>query len=301
MDGVSVSLEAGRILGVVGESGSGKSQLFKAICGLSQGVVDGSARLEGRDLLGLTQRQLGRVRGREIGYVFQDPMTSLNPFLRVRTQLAEVAVRHLGLTRTAAVQRARDLLRKVQLPDPERALNSHPHELSGGMRQRVVIAMALMAEPKLLIADEPTTALDATVQLQILQLLKALNESMGVTIVLISHDIGVVSAICDEVLVMYAGRVAERAAVGDLVAAPRHPYTRQLIESTPDVGHPKSRVLHGIPGGLPAPDAPRAQCLFAERCFQSAPICRAELPPVHRDGGGEAACHFPLGKEVALA
>lgn len=301
VDGVSLSLAAGRILGVVGESGSGKSQLFKAVCGLSQGAVSGSARLEGRELIGLSNKELGKVRGKEIGYVLQDPMTSLNPFLQIRTQLTEVAVRHLGLSKSDALNRARGLLKKVQIPEPERTLRNYPHELSGGMRQRVVIAMALMAEPKVLIADEPTTALDATVQLQILRLLKSLNESTGVSVVLISHDIGVVSSVCDEVLVMYAGRVAERAAVDDLIAAPRHPYTHQLIESTPDVGHPKTKVLHGIPGGLPAPDTDRERCLFADRCFQSAPVCFSQRPSVRQIASHQTLCHFPLEEEAALA
>ncbi|MGZ9810288.1 ABC transporter ATP-binding protein [Pseudoroseicyclus sp. H15] len=301
VDDVSLDLAQGQVLGVVGESGSGKSQLFKAVTGLSRGQVTGRALLEGEDILSLPPRRLARLRGRDIAYVFQDPMTSLNPFLRIRTQLCEVAIRHLGLSHSAAMERARDLLSKVHIPDPDRVLANHPHELSGGMRQRVVIAMALMAEPKVLIADEPTTALDATVQLQILQLLRALNESTGVSIVLISHDIGVVSAVCDEVLVMYAGRVAERSDVQSLIKAPSHPYTRQLIESTPDVAHPKSRMLEGIPGGLPGPETPRDRCLFADRCFQSAPLCRAERPASRRVGSAVAACHYPLGEVPANA
>ena len=300
VDDVSLSLGAGRILGVVGESGSGKSQLFKAIGGLSHGEVSGSACLEERELLELTPRQLGRVRGKDIGYVFQDPMTSLNPFLRICTQLTEVAIRHLGLSHKAALDRAHGLLQQVLIPDPDRTLRSYPHELSGGMRQRVVIAMALMAEPKLLIADEPTTALDSTVQLQILQLLKTLNKNTGVTMVLISHDIGVVSSVCDEVLVMYAGRISELADVADLISSPRHPYTGKLIESTPDVGLPKTTILHGIPGGLPAHNTPRERCLFADRCIQSASVCFDERPPAQLIGNTQAMCHFPLQEEISL-
>ena len=299
VDGVSFDLAAGRVLGVVGESGSGKSQLFRAITGLSRGEVTGQAMFDGEDLLSLPPRRIAAMRGKEIGYVFQDPMTSLNPFLRIRTQLCEVAEWHLGMTRRAALDRARDLLEKVQIPDPDKTLASHPHELSGGMRQRVVIAMALMAEPRVLIADEPTTALDPTVQLQTLQLLRALNESTGLTIVLISHDIGVVSAICDEVMVMYAGRIAEMSEVRGLISAPTHPYTWQLMESTPDVAHAKSRVLHGIPGGLPGALSPRNRCLFADRCLRKAPLCVAQRPLPRPVRTAQTACHFPLEQEAA--
>lgn len=294
VDGVSLSVNAGTILGVLGESGSGKSQLFKAICRLTSGRISGAVSFDGRNLLDLDRATLNTVRGRRIAYIFQDPMTSLNPFLRVRTQLIEVATRHLELNRVAAAERALGLLRRVRIADPERCMSSYPHELSGGMRQRVVIAMALMAEPQLLIADEPTTALDATVQIQILMLLKELSDSMGISVVLISHDIGVVSSICDDVLVLYAGRVAERTAMGDLLTRPRHPYTVKLIESTPDIAHPKSKLLSGIPGKLPGTDAPRTQCLFSDRCVFQKDLCRSQIPAVTPMESGEVACHFPL-------
>lgn len=282
------------ILGVLGESGSGKSQLFKSICRLSSGRVSGAVAFNGQNLLDLNENALNNVRGRKISYIFQDPMTSLNPYLRVRTQLIEVATRHLKLSKRAATERALGLLKRVRIPDPDRCMASYPHELSGGMRQRVVIAMALMADPIMLIADEPTTALDATVQIQILMLLKELSDSMQIAVVLISHDIGVVSSICDEVLVMYAGRVAERTKMQELLTRPRHPYTLKLIESTPDIAHPKTKLLSGIPGKLPGAGALRAQCLFSDRCAHQKELCRTQVPPVTPSKVGEVACHFPL-------
>ncbi len=294
VDNVSLSLRGGSILGVLGESGSGKSQLFKSICRMSSGRISGAVEFDGQSLLDLGEHALNDVRGRKIAYIFQDPMTALNPYLRIRTQLVEVAIRHLDSTRAEAVERALNLLKRVHIPDPERCIASYPHELSGGMRQRVVIAMALMADPKVLIADEPTTALDATVQIQILKLLKELSDDMGIAVVLISHDIGVVASICDEVLVMYAGRVAERADIRQLLSAPRHPYTVRLIESTPDITHPKSELLSGIPGRLPGTDAPRTQCMFSERCTHKQDLCVNQAPSVTECGSGEVACHFPL-------
>ncbi len=294
VDDVSLGVAAGAMLGVVGESGSGKSQLFKSICRLSSGHVAGRVIYDGQDILALGSKDLNRFRGGDIAYVFQDSMTALNPFLRLRVQLAEVAERHLGVSRSQAVARARDLLVQVRIPDPDRVLASYPHELSGGMRQRVVIAMALMGNPRVLIADEPTTALDATVQLQILRLLKTLNEETGVSVVLISHDMGVVSAICDEIAVMYAGRLVERNRAATLLSTPRHPYTRRLIDSMPDVAHPRARRLEGIPGTLPAADAPRSRCLFADRCLRADTPCRQIAPALAPEGGGAFACHHPL-------
>lgn len=294
VDRVSLSIEAGSVVGVLGESGSGKSQLFRSICGLTPGEVSGAAMFEGVDLLSLDAEALSDVRGRKIGYIFQDPMTSLNPFLRVRTQMIEVAQRHLQLSAKLAEKRAIELLDLVRIPDPRRVLKNFPHELSGGMRQRVVIAMALMAKPKLLIADEPTTALDATVQLEILRLLKSLAEKTGVAIVLISHDIGVVASVCDEVAVMYAGRIVERAETAGLIRTPRHPYTSRLIESTPDIGNAKDKKISGIAGTLPQPGSDRDRCLFADRCLIQQPKCFDEIPELRGGVAGNVACHFPL-------
>jgi ABC-type dipeptide/oligopeptide/nickel transport system ATPase component len=236
VDGVSLDVRRGEIVGIVGESGSGKSATCLGILRLLPAngrIVSGSIELGDTDLTRLSETELRGVRGRRIAMIFQDPMTSLNPYLRIGEQLAEAGVLHLGLTEKVAAERALALMKRVRIPDAETRMRSHPHELSGGMRQRVMIAMALLCDPELLLADEPTTALDVTIQAQILDLLLELRRERGLGIVLVSHDLGVVAGVCDRVLVMYAGRIVESATARELFRAPRHPYTKALLESVP--------------------------------------------------------------------
>jgi peptide/nickel transport system ATP-binding protein len=271
VDGVSFELGRGQIVGVVGESGCGKSVMALSILGLlprPRGrIVKGSVQLAGRELVGLPERDLLAVRGARVAMIFQDPMSSLNPYLTVGEQIAEVAERHVGLSRGDAWQRAVQLLGRVNIPDPERRASGYPHELSGGMRQRAMIAMALSCQPDVLIADEPTTALDVTVQAQILNLLLDLRTEQGLSILLITHDLGVVASSCDHVLVMYAGRIVEEAPTRDLFSKAHHPYTRALLNSVPraDVkGRGRLDALHGLPPRLDL--GPFHACTFAPRC-----------------------------------
>ncbi|MFI6503248.1 dipeptide/oligopeptide/nickel ABC transporter permease/ATP-binding protein [Nonomuraea typhae] len=277
--GLSLTVRPGEIVGIVGESGSGKSLTAAAIGGLVPypGVVTHAAlRLSGRDLAGLSQKELGTG----LAMVFQDPMASLNPALRVGGQLAEVATVHQGATRAEGLRRAVDRLGHVHLPEPEKQARRHPHELSGGMRQRAVIAMGLMGDPQLIIADEPTTALDVTVQRQILRLLREVVEESGAAALFISHDIAVVGELCDRVVVMYAGRVVEELPVSSLAGGAAHPYTRALVDSLPDMETDRSLPLASIPGTQPAPALVGEGCAFAGRCALATPRCAAELPPV---------------------
>jgi len=298
VEGASLALRRGRVTGIVGESGSGKSQLVMALTGLTVGEVTGSAELGGMRIAPVPERALADVRGRRIAYVFQDPMTALNPYLTVATQLEEVATHHLNLDRAGARKKALDLLNRVRIPDAESRIASFPHELSGGMRQRVMIAMALMADPEVVIADEPTTALDATVQLRILDLLRDLCRTDGLTLVLISHDISVMALMADDLIVMYAGRIVERGPAATLLTSPAHPYTRRLIDATPDLDSPVDAAPVGIPGQLPGPAGPRDRCLFADRCDRVGDVCRTAPPPLGSTAGTTAghdvACHFPL-------
>lgn len=296
VEDASFALYPGRILGVVGESGSGKSQLFKALTGLSAGAdVAGRVVFDGVDLLAAPSRKLAAIRGRRIAYIFQDPMTALNPFLRISTQMTEVAVHHLGMRQAAAKARALELLEKVRIPDAAKRLRSFPHELSGGMRQRVVIAMAMMGDPDVLIADEPTTALDATVQIQILDLLRGLCDDQGLAIALISHDMGVMAKVADDVMVMYAGRVVERGPARQVLSKPLHPYTQRLIDSTPDLERPIDAPPVGIAGQLPAAGSSRQRCLFEARCFRAEAVCRTTQPVLSQSADRHVvACHFPL-------
>lgn len=302
VEDASFALYRGRILGVVGESGSGKSQLFKALTGLAAGAdVAGQVLFEGANLLAVPPQALAAIRGRRIAYIFQDPMTALNPFLRISTQMTEVATHHLGLGHEAAKARALEMLEKVRIPDAAKRLSSFPHELSGGMRQRVVIAMAMMGDPDILIADEPTTALDATVQVQILDLLRGLCDDEGLAIALISHDMGVMAKVADDVMVMYAGRVVERGPAEKVLAAPCHPYTQRLIDSTPDLERPLDDVPVGIAGQLPTAGSPRQRCLFEERCFRTEAVCQTTQPPLlHTSGEHVVACHFALDAPKAV-
>lgn len=277
VNGVSFSLEAGETLGIVGESGSGKSVTCYAMLGLIPSppgrIEGGAARFDGRDLLAMGSRELRSIRGKRIGMIFQDPMTALNPYMTVGKQLAEPLVIHEGMSWKAAQSRAVAALEEVGIHDAAGRIRSYPHEFSGGMRQRVMIAMALIAKPDLLIADEPTTALDVTVQAELLKLIKTLQRDRGMAMILVTHDLGVIAGACDRVLVMYAGRIVESAAAQPLFEGPRHPYTQALLASLPAV-HRKGQDLYTIPG-LP-PDLSRsiAGCPFAPRCARAVDRCR---------------------------
>ncbi|CRK57789.1 Oligopeptide transport system permease protein OppB (TC 3.A.1.5.1) [Alloactinosynnema sp. L-07] len=294
VDGVSLTLDAGETLGIVGESGSGKSVLGRTAMGLITNgpstSVTGAVRVDGIDIHGLDPGGRRALWGTKIAMVFQDPMTSLNPVKKVGTHLAESLRFHLGLSRGAARAKAVELLKQVGIPEPERRAGQYPHELSGGMRQRVVIAMALACAPKLLIADEPTTALDVTVQKQILDLLQSLSERLRMATILISHDLGTVSGRTDRVAVMYAGRVVESGDTGQVFAHPRHPYSGALIESIPRLDAATHSLLPAIEGQPPNMLHPPAGCRFAPRCRFAQDRCRAESPELV----DEVACHFPL-------
>ena len=294
VNGLSVSLERGETLGIVGESGSGKSVTSLAIMGLlprSARLTQGSIVYDGQDLRTLKPDALRRLRGNRIAMVFQDPMTSLNPFLRIGDQLAEVLTEHQGLRKKEALSRSIAMLERVGIPSPAERASAYPHELSGGMRQRVVIAMSLLCGPDLLIADEPTTALDVTIQAQILELLRDLQRERGMAIMLVTHDLGVVAGMTRRVMVLYGGQPMEHADTESLFSAPGHPYTRGLLRSVPrlDVGDERER-LASIPGIPPLlTEAPRG-CPFASRCERAADQCRNERPP----DGGPIAGHSVL-------
>jgi len=298
---VSYHLQAGETLGLVGESGSGKTVSSLALLGLiplPPGRIDsGSVRFEGQELLGLPARQLRRIRGKRIAMIFQDPMTSLNPLLSVGRQLTEVLEVHLGLGRREARKRAAKKLGEVGLADPEARLDSFPHELSGGMRQRVMIAMALLCDPAVLLADEPTTALDVTIQAQILELLKEQQERHGMALLMITHDLGVVAGMADRVNVMYAGRLVESGSTRELFRAPLHPYTQGLLASVPRLGHAPGERLFSIEGVPPDLAALPAGCAFDARCEQRLERCCDERPSLEPEipGGSperQAACHL---------
>jgi peptide/nickel transport system ATP-binding protein len=282
VDKMSFSLAPGEVLGIVGESGCGKSVTCMSLTRLlpETATVTGTAVFDGRDLLTLAPRSLRRVRGREISYVFQEPMTSLNPVFTVGHQIDEVLRRHLDLSRRAARAQALELLRLVRIPAPERRLDEYPHQLSGGMRQRVMIAIALACDPKVLIADEPTTALDVTIQAGILDLMRDIRERLGTAILLITHNLGVVADVADRVVVMYAGRKAEEAPVDELFAHPQHPYTIGLLGAIPRPyeGEDTRRRLQEIPGRVPSlRELPNA-CAFADRCPRADALTRSEIP-----------------------
>jgi len=283
VDDVSFSVERGRTLGIVGESGCGKSVTALSIMGLVPQppgrIAGGEIRFEGRDLLALPPQAMRDLRGDRISMIFQEPMTSLNPAFTIGDQIVEVIVRHRRVDDTQAKALAIEMLRRVRIPSPETRFHDHPHRLSGGMRQRVMIAMALACDPALLIADEPTTALDVTIQAQILELMRALREETGTAIVLITHDLGVVAEIADEVVVMYAGRVVERAPVAALFADAQHPYTIGLLGSIPQLHREQAR-LAAIEGQVPNPLMPVRGCRFNPRCPFVIDRCRSEEPPL---------------------
>jgi oligopeptide/dipeptide ABC transporter ATP-binding protein len=297
--GVSFEVAAGERVGIVGESGSGKSVTAQAVMRLlpAGAEIGGEVRFAGTDVLTFGPAHLAAWRGAEIAMVFQDPMSSLNPLLRIGTQVTEGLRRHRGLSRSAARDEAARLLRTVGIADAERRLRDYPHAFSGGMRQRVCIAIAAACAPKLIIADEPTTALDVTVQAQVLDLLDELTEQHGTATVLISHDLGVVSSFCDRILIMYAGRVVEAGPTDDIIARPSHPYTRALLDSIPRLRGELPRRLPAIPGAPPFGDVPAGRCSFADRCPRAQDLCREVDPPL--SGRRPTACHFPLNEEAA--
>ena len=281
VDGVSFSHERGETLGIVGESGSGKSVTCYSIMGLIPTppgrIESGTAVFDGVDLLHCTPTQSRAIRGKRVAMIFQDPMTSLNPYMRISDQLMEPLLIHENLSKPAARQRALAALESVGINDPDKRINLYPHEFSGGMRQRVMIAMALITKPELLIADEPTTALDVTVQAQILELIKKMQRELGMAVIFITHDLGVVSGLCDRVQVMYAGRIVESADTRTLFHSPRHPYTRALQRSIPAL-QPKGTELYTISGMPPDLSKPLPGCGFSARCEHATDLCRATTP-----------------------
>jgi oligopeptide transport system ATP-binding protein len=296
VDGVDFELKRGETLGIVGESGSGKSvtnlSIIRLIPNPPGKIVSGEILFDGQDILSLPQEDVRRIRGKRIAMIFQDPMTSLNPFMRISKQLMELTQLHLGYSKSQAYEHAIKMLETVGIPDARARVDSYPHEFSGGMRQRVMIAMALSCEPELLIADEPTTALDVTIQAQILELIKTLKQETGTSVILITHDLGVVAGMTDHILVMYAGKVFEQARTGELFNCPGNPYTLGLLRSVPDPTAEQGS-LYQIPG-LP-PDVAHLPpgCPFAPRCERAEDICRREFPPfVAVTPDHHSLCHF---------
>lgn len=300
VDGVSFSVSAGETLGVVGESGCGKSVTSLSVLRLIPDppgkIVGGSVMFGGEDLTKASDARIRAVRGNEISMIFQEPMTSLNPMMTIGQQISEPIIRHQGLSRRAAMDRARDMLELVRIPDATTWLSGYPHEMSGGMRQRVMIAIALACDPKVLIADEPTTALDVTIQAQILTLIKELQEKFGTAVVMITHDLGVVAEVADRVVVMYAGRKVEEARIDDLFANPLHPYTRGLMTAIPRLDRitqssAAPEALTEIPGSVPPLTHLPAGCAFADRCAFASDECRARKPALEEKAPGHwAAC-----------
>ena len=301
VNSVSFDLAQGELLGVVGESGSGKSVTMMSLIGLlptpPAEIRSGQVMLEGRDLLKADPREMRRVRGGKIGFVFQDPMTSLNPVFTVGFQLAEPLRRHSGLSRSAARNRAAELLELVGIPDPRRRLSSFPHQFSGGMRQRVMFAIAIACEPKVLIADEPTTALDVTIQAQIIELVRDLRKNLGMAIVWITHDLGVIAGISDRVIVMYGGQIVEQGPVAEVFSDPGHPYTRALLGTVPAVRGKRADELKTIRGQAPVLEKSPSACSFHPRCALAFDRCARDLPQRMRLIGSHDAACFLAGAE----
>jgi len=293
LGGVSFQVKSGETLGVVGESGCGKSvtalSILRLLPKLTGKTVGGAIRFHGRDLLKCSDQEMRKIRGNRIAMIFQEPMTSLNPVYTVGRQIAEAVQIHTKASRSDAMARAQEMLQLVRIADPDRRVNNYPHEMSGGMRQRAMIAMALACSPELLIADEPTTALDVTIQAQILRLIVDLKERMGTAVMFITHDLGVVAETCQRVIVMYAGRVVEQASVGELFARPAHPYTQGLMRSVPNPRRDRRQRLPEIPGIVPTLREPMVGCSFAPRCPFATGRCREETPTMRDIGVGHAA------------
>jgi peptide/nickel transport system ATP-binding protein/oligopeptide transport system ATP-binding protein len=293
VDGVSYAVRAGETLGVVGESGCGKSvtalSVLRLVASPPGRIVGGAVRFGGSNLLDLSESEMEDIRGNEISMIFQEPMTSLNPAHTVGAQIAEAVRLHRPVSKAAAAERALEMLRLVGVPDPRRRGSDYPHQLSGGMRQRVMIAMALSCEPRLIIADEPTTALDVTIQAQVLELLRELRDTLDMAVLLITHDLGVVAEMADDVAVMYAGRIVERGNVQDTFARPQHPYTQALLRSIPVLGMRQDQRLTVIPGMVPSPASWPSGCRFEARCDQAFDRC-GEYPPLFDIGPQAAAC-----------
>ena len=309
VDGVSFQLKPHETLAIVGESGCGKSMtalsLMRLIPDPPGKIVSGSVTLAGRDLVALDEAAMRRVRGKDVSMIFQEPMTSLNPVMTVGNQIAEALLLHEGLSRSDALKRAVEILNLVRIPEARQRLKEYPHQLSGGMRQRVMIAMALACNPKVLIADEPTTALDVTIQAQILDIILDLQKKLGTAVILITHDLGVVAETAQRVIVMYAGKKVEEAPVGELFARPLHPYTHGLLASIPRLdllrgeGDVRKRRLEEIPGIVPALTNLPPGCPFAPRCPHVMEVCRSVNPPLIATGQGHAAaCHLVMPQEV---
>jgi len=292
---VSFAVGPGETVGVVGESGSGKSQIFMSVMGLlaANGRATGSVRFRGVEILGLPPARLNRVRGERMAMIFQDPMTSLNPYLTIHRQMTEVLIEHKGMGEAEARKVAIAMLERVNIPEAARRIDMYPHEFSGGMRQRAMIGMALLCRPELLIADEPTTALDVTIQAQILDLIAEIREAERTAIVLITHDLGVVAGLCDRILVMYAGRIVESGSANRIFYAPQHPYTDGLLRSMPRLDAGAAARLATIPGQPPNLQRLPSGCAFRDRCDYRMEICASERPPLRDIGGGRhKACHL---------
>ncbi|MDT0684481.1 ABC transporter ATP-binding protein [Roseicyclus sp. F158] len=296
VESTSLSVAKGETLCLVGESGCGKSLTCTAMMGLTNAplAAEGSIRVLGREISGLPERRLNGVRGRDVAMIFQDPMAALNPIQRVGAQVAEILSVHGEASRTERRREVLALFERVGLPDPERQARAYPHQLSGGMCQRVMIAMAIACRPRILIADEPTTALDVTIQAQILRLLRELQDETGMAMIFVTHDLGVVAEIADRVAVMYSGRVVEEAGVDEIFDAPRHPYTRALMACRVGTGQP-GEVLPAITGSVPAPSARPAGCVFAPRCDHAGPPCLVRPRLKARMSGARVACHLGEG------
>ncbi len=295
VNNVSFDIKQGETVGIVGESGSGKSQIFMSVMGLlaSNGKASGHVRYRGEDILGLPPQRLNRIRGSKMSMIFQDPMTSLNPYLRISRQLNEVLMHHQGMGEAEATKRSVDMLDLVRIPEARRRISMYPHEFSGGMRQRVMIAMALLCQPDLLIADEPTTALDVTVQAQILDLMRDLKRELNTAIIMITHDLGVIAGLSDRVMVMYAGNIVETGTVRDIFYAPQHPYTEGLLKSMPRLDEDKHEALTSIPGQPPNLQHLPTGCNYRPRCAYAIERCKTEEPVLRIGGEGRAkACHL---------